>query len=224
MMAGVVRKKRRRKRTMLMIRQRIHQENPPTDRCSLREKGYVAVTWHWAKTRSYSHSWPVNWYCSSKTQVDWSLLLTRHDIKSITNQQVFVCRIPFEHKRWRTFDLPKCYHPFQFRICDLNVFLPVHVLWIRGVADSPVVSVELGAELRALGLPTTLTSLTLASIKVFQDSAKTHPPTQRTDIKLGQELHNQKPIWQIHIHSFYHMQVHLHGGYWLVLEGDKGHS
>lgn len=43
MMAGVVRKKRRRKRTMLMIKQRIHQENPPTDRCSLWEKGYVAV-------------------------------------------------------------------------------------------------------------------------------------------------------------------------------------
>lgn len=43
MMAGVVRKKRRRKRTMLMIKQRIHQENPPTDRCSLWDKGYAAV-------------------------------------------------------------------------------------------------------------------------------------------------------------------------------------
>lgn len=93
-----------------------------------------------------------------------------------------------------TFDLPKCYHPFPFRICDLDVFLPVDVLWIRGVADSPVVSVELGAELRALGLPTTVTSLTLASIKVFQDSRKKHPPTQRTDIKLGRELHNQNPM------------------------------
>lgn len=43
MMAGVVRKKRRMKRTMLMMRQRIHQENPPTDRCSLWETGCVAV-------------------------------------------------------------------------------------------------------------------------------------------------------------------------------------
>lgn len=37
MMAGVVRKKRRRKRTVLMIKHLIHQENPPTDRCSLWE-------------------------------------------------------------------------------------------------------------------------------------------------------------------------------------------
>lgn len=43
MMAGVVRKKRRRKRTLLMIKQRIHQENPPNDRCSLWDKGCVAV-------------------------------------------------------------------------------------------------------------------------------------------------------------------------------------
>lgn len=43
MMAGVVRKNRRRKRTQLMIKQRIHQENPPTDRCSLWDKGYVVV-------------------------------------------------------------------------------------------------------------------------------------------------------------------------------------
>lgn len=84
---------------------------------------------------------------------------------------------------------------FAERICDLNVFLPVDILWIRGVADSPVVCVELGAELRALGLPATLTALTLASIKVFQDSEKKHPPTQRTDIKVGQELNNQKPMW-----------------------------
>lgn len=74
MMAGVVRKKRRRKRTMLMIKQRIHQENPPTDRCSLREKGYAAVIQRWAKTHSYDHSWPVKGHCSSKTQVDSSLL------------------------------------------------------------------------------------------------------------------------------------------------------
>lgn len=43
MMAGVVRKKSRMKRTMLMIRHRIHQETPPTDRCSLWDKGYAAV-------------------------------------------------------------------------------------------------------------------------------------------------------------------------------------
>lgn len=72
MMAGVVRKKRRRKRMMLMIKQRIHQENPPTDRCSLWENGYVAITRHWAKTHSYGHSWPVNWYCSSTTII-WSI-------------------------------------------------------------------------------------------------------------------------------------------------------
>jgi len=43
MMAGVVRKKRRRKRTRLMIKQRIHQANPPTDRCSLWDEGYAVV-------------------------------------------------------------------------------------------------------------------------------------------------------------------------------------
>lgn len=42
-MAGVVRKKRRRKRMQLMTKQRTHHENPPTDRCSLWDKVYVAV-------------------------------------------------------------------------------------------------------------------------------------------------------------------------------------
>ena len=69
-------------------------------------------------------------------------------------------------------------HSAQFvsRTCFLDVFLPVDVLWIRGVADSPVMRVEFGAELRALGLPAAVTPLTLASIEVFQDSEKTHPP------------------------------------------------
>lgn len=66
---------------------------------------------------------------------------------------------------------------------DLTVFSPVDILWIRGVADGPVVRVELGAELGALGLPATLTALALASIKVFQDSESKHPPTQRTGFK-----------------------------------------
>lgn len=38
MMAGVVRKKRRMKRIQLMMKQRIHQEIPPSDRCSLQKK------------------------------------------------------------------------------------------------------------------------------------------------------------------------------------------
>lgn len=38
MMAGVVRKKSRRKRMQLMMKQRIHQEIPPSDRCSLQEE------------------------------------------------------------------------------------------------------------------------------------------------------------------------------------------
>lgn len=38
MMAGVVRKKSSRNRMQLMIRQRIHQETPPSDRCSLSER------------------------------------------------------------------------------------------------------------------------------------------------------------------------------------------
>lgn len=37
MMAGVVRKKSRMKRMQLMMKQRIHQEIPPSDRCSLQE-------------------------------------------------------------------------------------------------------------------------------------------------------------------------------------------
>lgn len=38
MMAGVVRKKRRINRMQLMMKQRIHQEIPPSDRCSLQEE------------------------------------------------------------------------------------------------------------------------------------------------------------------------------------------
>lgn len=38
MMAGVVRKKSRRKRMQLMMKQRIHQQMPPSDRCSLQEE------------------------------------------------------------------------------------------------------------------------------------------------------------------------------------------
>lgn len=38
MMAGVVRKKSRMKRMQLMMKQRIHQEIPPSDRCSLQER------------------------------------------------------------------------------------------------------------------------------------------------------------------------------------------
>lgn len=38
MMAGVVRKKSRMKRMQLMMKQRIHQEIPPSDRCSLQEE------------------------------------------------------------------------------------------------------------------------------------------------------------------------------------------
>lgn len=37
MIAGVVRKKSRMKRMQLMIKQRIHQEIPPSERCSLQE-------------------------------------------------------------------------------------------------------------------------------------------------------------------------------------------
>ena len=40
MMAGVVRKKRRMKRTQLMMKQRTHQVTPPTDRCSLGTGGH----------------------------------------------------------------------------------------------------------------------------------------------------------------------------------------
>ncbi len=43
-MAGVVRKKSRMKRMQLMMKQRIHQEIPPNDRCSLWDKGYAVVT------------------------------------------------------------------------------------------------------------------------------------------------------------------------------------
>lgn len=49
-MAGVVRKKRRRKRTMLMTKQRSHQLTPPIDRCSLYEKVLIAVIWQQTPT------------------------------------------------------------------------------------------------------------------------------------------------------------------------------
>ncbi len=105
---------------------------------------------------------------------------------------------------------------FADRICDLNVFLPVDILWIGGVADGPVVCVELAAVVRALGLPTTLTALTLASVEVFQDSEKKQPPQTK-----HRHYSGSKPTSQIHIHK--HMQMYLRGGYGLVLEGDKGH-
>jgi hypothetical protein len=41
--AGVVRKKRRRKRMQFMMKQRIHQEIPPRERCSL-ETTYTVLT------------------------------------------------------------------------------------------------------------------------------------------------------------------------------------
>lgn len=43
MMAGVVRKKSRMKRMQLMMKQRIHQEIPPSDRCSLRERDITSA-------------------------------------------------------------------------------------------------------------------------------------------------------------------------------------
>lgn len=54
------------------------------------------------------------------------------------------------------------------------MFLPVDILWIWGVADSPVLSAELGAEHRAPWLPTTVTALAFTGIKVLKDSEKTH--------------------------------------------------
>lgn len=45
MMAGVVRKKSRRKRMQLMMKQRIHQEIPPSDRCSLETKKSIKLNW-----------------------------------------------------------------------------------------------------------------------------------------------------------------------------------
>lgn len=50
-------------------------------------------------------------------------------------------------------------------ICRL--ISPVDILWIRGVADSPVVCVELAAELGALWLSAALTALELAGVVVF---------------------------------------------------------
>lgn len=44
MMAGVVRKKSRRKRMQLMMKQRIHQEIPPSDRCSLEKPNQSVLT------------------------------------------------------------------------------------------------------------------------------------------------------------------------------------
>lgn len=43
--------------------------------------------------------------CQSLFKVDWSLLITQRDIKSITNQQIYVCRIPFEQFQLSTSDL-----------------------------------------------------------------------------------------------------------------------
>ena len=60
------------------------------------------------------------------------------------------------------------------------MFLPVDVLWIGGIADSPVVCVQLDTELRALGLLTTVTALTLASIKVLRN-------TENIDVEEGQQ-------------------------------------
>ena len=54
MMAGVVRKKSKMKRMQLMMKQRIHQEIPPSDRCSLQERATTSadpnrlrLVWEW---------------------------------------------------------------------------------------------------------------------------------------------------------------------------------
>lgn len=50
------------------------------------------------------------------------------------------------------------------------MFLPIDILWIRGIGDSPIERVKLGAELRTLGLLTAVAALTLAGIKVLQNT------------------------------------------------------
>ena len=48
--------------------------------------------------------------------------------------------------------------------------LPAHVLWVRGVGDTPVVDVEALTERGGAGLRTTLTARTPTRVKVLQDS------------------------------------------------------
>lgn len=81
----------------------------------------------------------------------------------------------------------------------LNMFLPVDILWIGGVANSPVLCVQLGTELRALGLPTTVTSLTLTSIKVLRNSENIHA-TKHIYGSWSRMVHyvNSKTTSQIH--------------------------
>lgn len=216
---------------MLMIRQRSHQESPPTDRCSLWDKGYAAVRLTLGQDPQLWTQLASKLILQLKNQfVIWRQKVQR-DIESTKYQQVCVCRIPLGYLRFSTFILPNVTTPFKWcgyiiiknkeinadsarfvdRIFELNVFLPVDILWIRGIGDSPVMGVELGAELRALGLPTTLTALTLASIEVFQDTEKKHP--QRTDMTachfntIVTETHSQiEPhgnvlTWQLWTHS-----------------------
>lgn len=67
------------------------------------------------------------------------------------------------------------------------MFLPVDILWIRGISNSPIVCVKLAAELRTLWVLTTVTALTLASIKVLQNSESKQKSRQVADITVSQE-------------------------------------
>lgn len=49
---------------------------------------------------------------------------------------------------------------------------PVDVLWVRGIADSPVGDMKGLTAGRGPGLPTACTALALASVEIFEDSRK----------------------------------------------------
>lgn len=62
------------------------------------------------------------------------------------------------------------------------MFLPVDILWIRGISDRPIMRVKFAAVWRTLGLPTTVTAMTLASVEVFQNPESKHPSKQAENI------------------------------------------
>lgn len=161
MIAGVVRKKRRMKRTTLITRQRIHQMKPRMERCSLRGvSGEEGIRNSHTEPHTHSRHSPA---CTSRawgTIPSFPLLSQGPTLAQPgkNNSFSYQCEgAPISH-HWG----PEEPHSLS----------PVDVLWVRGIADSPVGNVKGLAAGRGLGLPAACTALALASVEVFEDSGE----------------------------------------------------
>lgn len=93
--------------------------------------------------------------------------------------------------------------------------LPVDILWIWGVAHSPVLTVKLWAKDGGLWLPTAVAALTFAGIKVFQNSEKkynTNKHHKRLLRRVEGEVQYQKVMRWLHTWIVLTWQSLTHSG------------